>query len=1038
MILVQILLLALFAILAARFTTDPWRGRLMNLAKAFATVLAFWVLFTHQVTDETGEKVAVIDLIVESMSQIEAGTFVLFCAAAAGTKFLGILASMQRWRLLIQGQNIELPFRHIFGSFLIGRFIGTFLPSTAGLDGYTLYDAARFSGRTVEVTAAKFLEKIIGLTGVFMTFLVALPFGMPMFYSIFEERSTAQAVAGMGVSVSMVVLGGLVTVLWFPGVVQWVIQRLPLPGKERLVGIVKRISESTAAYRHKKGLVLQAFFLSFLVHFTTAVMYYFTALAIKAPGAELWTITLGSSIQILATVLSPFTIAGEGIRELAQLLLLGNLIGPAAAVVSAALGFWAAEALTLAGAWFWWVRPADYTPPWCLVNGEQVDYAAAAEAATALETHEERTAREAKGTVDAPPYPARARLAAGYGLGAGILAGIVLGIGEAIAIGFQGFGTEAQVLWSGPFAYAAIFGGACLLGGLVLAAFPMDDSDSRAWTPSLAILFTLIPVGLAVTVFRLRRDVYLEQMPPIDVLLLVVGGFGLLALALFFIGPRIFRGFVGNLARPGIAIGLLLAVMGAGALAGGFVPTSPLMKTTPEPVAAALADRPNLILIMVDTLRADHLSCYGGSWVETPNLCRVATDGGTIYDGFAHASWTKPSTASLLTSLIPSSHQTMSKPSALPDEITTVAEALQSNGYATGAYVSNTNLTESFGFAQGFDEYHYLGPDYLFGARESASKLVLYQIVRRVYFSAAGGKRFGDFYQDSQVVNANAFGWLDRHRDSRFFLFLHYMDVHDPYFAHPYDGTGFDRASNQEPDPALAEEMHALYNGEIAYLDAEFGKLVAKIEGLGLWQDSVVVLVADHGEEFGEHGGFWHGLTLYEEQIRIPMLVKWPKNATLAPAEMRGVPARLIDVAPTLLARAGARVPAEMQGLDLAGDLARRNERDRMVFSEEDHEGNVIRSIRTARWKWIEAEAGNPRGLPEEELFDVSADPGEISNLAEREPGTAGELARHADAMALSATKVGIAAEAEISCDEYAGLVALGYVEAGGRPDCGS
>ena len=544
--LVQVLLLAIAAIAVARLAREPWRGRLLNVAKAWATVLAFWVLFTHEVADAEGNRVMVIDLIARSLRDIEAGPFITFCLAAAGIKFLGILASMQRWRILISGQGIELPFRHIFGSFLIGRFIGTFLPSTAGLDGYTLYDAARFSGRTVEVTAAKFLEKIIGLTGIFLTFLVALPFGMEMFYAIFEDRGTARTVAGMGVALCMVVLGGMLTVLWFPGVIQWLIDHLPLPAKDRLAGIVHRISDAAGAYKDKKLLVLNAFFLSFLVHFTTAAMYYFTALAIQAPGAEFWTITLGSSIQILATVLSPFTIAGEGIRELAQLLLLQNLIGPAAAVVSAALGFWAAEALTLAGAWFWWVRPADYTPPWCLVNGEQVDYEEAARAAGALETEQEKAARATSEKVDAPPYWRRALTGAGYGLGAGVLAGLLIGVGEGLAIGAQGFGTEAQVLWYAPVMYAALFGALCLVGGLVLAVLPMDEEDSRGWTPSLALLATLVPVGLAVAVFRLMRDVYQEQLPPLGVLGLVVGGFGLLALALFLVGPRLFRGRLGN------------------------------------------------------------------------------------------------------------------------------------------------------------------------------------------------------------------------------------------------------------------------------------------------------------------------------------------------------------------------------------------------------------------------------------------------------------------------------------------------------------
>jgi arylsulfatase A-like enzyme len=224
--------------------------------------------------------------------------------------------------------------------------------------------------------------------------------------------------------------------------------------------------------------------------------------------------------------------------------------------------------------------------------------------------------------------------------------------------------------------------------------------------------------------------------------------------------------------------------------------------------------------------------------------------------------------------------------------------------------------------------------------------------------------------------------------------------------------------------------MQELYRGEIAYLDENFGRLLGKLEALGLYDDTVIALVADHGEEFNEHGGFWHGLTLYEEQIHVPLLVKWEKGEPLAAPEVRDVPARLIDVAPTLLARAGAPVPSAMQGQDLAGDLSARSETDRLVFAEENHEGNVLRAIRGARWKWIEANEGNPRGLATLELFDVSADPGEQENLAEREPGTALELRRHADGQELAAERgqVGEAKAAAISDEERASLCALGYL----------
>jgi arylsulfatase A-like enzyme/uncharacterized membrane protein YbhN (UPF0104 family) len=1035
LLLLEVLFYAVAAVLLSRFGREPWKDRALSVLKAWFTVRVFWLLLAHPVKLEDGSRVVALRLIADTLAGIDAATFWTFLALGTGVKFVGILASMQRWRVLLRGQGIELPFRHVFGSFLIGRFIGTFLPSTAGLDGYTLYDAARFSGKSVEVTAAKFLEKILGITGIFLSYLVALPAGMAMFHSILgEERG--DLVAALSILPCAAIVGGLLIVLWFPGLVVWFVERLPLPGKARLQSVVHRVSHAAAAYKNKKALVLLALGLSFVVHFTTAVLYYFTARAISAPGAEFWPIVLASSIQILATVLSPVTIAGEGIRELAQLVLLQNLIGAGPSIVSAALGFWAAEALTLGGAWFWWTRPANYAPKWCRVDGRQVDYAEAAREAASF-------ADEAPGARAAvPAYALRARRAAAYGLGAGVIAALVLGLGEAVAVGAAGFGSEAQVLWYAPLAWAAVLAPLCLLGGLVLAAFPMDERETRGWTPALAWLMTLVPMGAAVTLFRLYRDAYQEQMPPAPVLLAVAGAFALLALLLFFVAPRVLRGSAGAIATPRVALSLLVAAVLGGVIAGGLAPLAPPSVSEAKPAPAALAEQPNLILVMVDTLRADHLSCYGGPRaVETPNLCRIAADGGTRYTGFSHASWTKPATATLLTSLVPTSHQAMSKTAALPGEIETLAEALQAHGYATGGVVSNTNLTEAFGFAQGFDEYQYLGPDYLFRAQESSSKLVLYQILRRVYFMAVPGLRFGDFYQDSEVVNGRAFEFLERHQASRFFLFLHYMDPHDPYFRHPYDGHGIARAANQHPTPGMAEEMHALYSGEIAYLDANFGRLLAKLEALGLYEDSVIVLVADHGEEFLDHGGFWHGLTLYDEQIHVPLLVKWRASDRLAPEAVKGVPARLIDVAPTLLARAGARPPASMQGLDLAGDLAARSETQRMVFAEENHEGNVLRAVRTERWKWIEANAGNPRGVPELELFDVSVDPAEQANVAEREPGTLGELRRHADGQQLAAEqgRVGEAKAAAISDEERASLCALGYLTgpecpAGGTP----
>ena len=211
---------------------------------------------------------------------------------------------MYRWTILLRGQGIELPFRHIFGSFLIGRFIGTFLPSTAGLDGYKLYDAARFSGRTVEVTADDGRSRRCSASiGIFLSFLVALPFGINDL-----RRATRRRVAAHhGADLPRASSARCSRCSGSRASCSGCSSALPLPGKARLAGLVMRISPARRPPTATRSCSCsRPSCLSFVVHFTTAAMYYFTALAVGAvarASSGRW--CFGSSIQIFATVLAP-------------------------------------------------------------------------------------------------------------------------------------------------------------------------------------------------------------------------------------------------------------------------------------------------------------------------------------------------------------------------------------------------------------------------------------------------------------------------------------------------------------------------------------------------------------------------------------------------------------------------------------------------------------------------------------------------------------------------------------------------------------
>lgn len=362
------------------------RGFLDLLAKLGFTVAGCMALLRHPIPcppDAAAgcEALPVYETITAYIDKVDVplDTFLMFAGLAMAVKFVGVLSSAFAWHLLLIGQGIRFPYwQKIVTSFLIGRFIGTFLPSTIGLDGYTLYEAGRYSNQWPRAITAKGLEKFIGVTGLFLGMVVTLPFGFSVIENVMTDLGRPEAsmkMAGAIVTVaggiSAVVIVGLVK----PALLTWGLNLVGrfTPGAIR--GKVVEFTDAVSAYEGKIALLMLALANKFVTHFTTAVVYFFTALAIGAVGAKFWPVVFGSTIQILATLLSP-TIAGEGAREAFQALLLKDELGGVApAVLSGALGFIAAEAATLWGGAFLWTRKGTWRPNFCEVDGEQVDYA---------------------------------------------------------------------------------------------------------------------------------------------------------------------------------------------------------------------------------------------------------------------------------------------------------------------------------------------------------------------------------------------------------------------------------------------------------------------------------------------------------------------------------------------------------------------------------------------------------------------------------------------------------------------------------------
>ena len=930
-------------------------------------------------------------------------------ALAALMQLCAILCAAVRWDLLLRGQGIHAPFRHLFGSFMIGRFFGAFTPAGLGLQGYKLYDIAAQTGKVARATAQVGIEMVLGWLGFGAVVVAGSIFGLR-----FLGVQGLMLVDGFFLSLVVVAIA-LIT---RPALFRLIAGRFPAAFRSRLQTTI----DAVCAYSGRGVLVGQAAGLSMAIHAFNNLIYVCTAHALGAalgPGE----VFFASALQIFSTLM-PVSINGIGLRE-ATAVALYTAVGvpPAMAFLIPTVGFAVEMFISSFGGLIFMSRRVGY----------QVN----------IRVEEAEREKLVQAEIEEAPPERRPRPARGaaLGLGAGLWAGALVGLGEGAVISSAGAaGADLSVYLYGVAGYGLSLGaGGAVLGGLLAYSGRLMRreavDEARAFAGYLALMASTLFLGIGA--FRMRRDWFREAFAwksPEGLLLLC--GFTLGAALLYFLLSAQVRWLIRRRpftsllrARDSAAVfgGALLLLAGLSALGRAPDPDASALPSKAHPIKEAPPRAGNILFIIVDTLRADHLPLYGYDRIETPNLDRFARDAIRFEYAFSNASWTRPSFASSLSGRYPKSHRTTTKFDSLPDELVTLPEVLQEAGYFTCGTVTNFNLAPFFNFHQGFDLYRYLEPDFVLGAGDQAAKLLLLQVLRRVdekVHDRLGRVRKGSDYQDAEAVNRALFELLDRDPPGPWFLFVGYMDPHDPYYAHPHDGTGQSRAALQKPDPAEAPRLRGLYDGEIVYWDQHFGRLLAELDKRGLYDDLTVVITSDHGEEFNEHGGFWHGTTLYDEQIRVPLLVKLPGNRQGGATVSHWVES--IDVMPTLLQQIGVEVPEGVQGKSLFAASDR-------VFAEENLEGNVLEALRYRNGgdelKVITANPDNPRGLAPTELYRVDTDPGEQNDLSSSQKQLAEAGRQQLEEYATAAEKGAVERRGvQMSEEQKERLRRLGYV----------
>ncbi|MCC6697019.1 MAG: sulfatase [Candidatus Hydrogenedentes bacterium] len=405
-----------------------------------------------------------------------------------------------------------------------------------------------------------------------------------------------------------------------------------------------------------------------------------------------------------------------------------------------------------------------------------------------------------------------------------------------------------------------------------------------------------------------------------------------------------------SLQRAGMLI-VLLAWIGlpympvhGGSVCHADEPDATPVSPSSSDVTHAPSALPNILIVLIDTLRPDHLGCYGYARDTSPHIDALAAEGVRLTKMISQSSWTRPAVASLFTSTYPSVHGAVDRADILPEEMITLPEILQGAGYETAGFMTNLNCLPMWGFGAGFQSFVEIDANAVSGTKDQRAADAVIEALR-----AAARQPW--------------------------FYYVHFFGPHTPYDPPVPFNTRF-LSQESQGDAAAAEDARqiALYDGAIAFSDEQFGRIAAALKDLGMYEDTLIIVVADHGEALGDHGGWGHGTTLYDEQIRIPFVVKLPRGQTSI--GVRDGLAELIDVAPTVLDFAGLPAPEAFQGRSLRDMLNGAPAQDRPAFSSLLLADNNLYSARDPRWKYIfDVTAQRPA------WFDTWADPAELRPL---------------------------------------------------------